>query len=445
MFSYRLYRFVSWLRYTVPRRFTPAGMLVLTLFVCAGALGAEMDQTVAYQLFALLLALLLVAMIAATFFHGRFTVRRVLPRFGSVGQALAYHIVVRNETSHDHPSLETLDELVDSRPTKEEFIRARRRLVFQLFRKPRLMPATPLQPLAKGLKPAALPPLRGHAEVSARLELTPLQRGALRFEAVVVARADPLGLVRGFFRQPLAQTVLILPKRYPLPDLTLPGSRTYQRGGVSLASAIGESEEFVALRDYRPGDPLRHVHWKSWARHGRPIVKEFQDEFFVRHALILDTFAGVEKHEVFEEAVSVAASFACTVGTQDSLLDLLFVGPQTVCVTTGRGVGQAEQALEALASVQLSTGKPFSALEELVMRYAGAVCGCVCVLLDWDEPRRQLVRRLGERGLPIVVLLVTGDAERLRAMPGDQQLEHFHILEPGRIAEGLRRFASTLS
>jgi len=93
-------------------------------------------------------------------------------------------------------------------------------------------------------------------------------------------------LFRAFARVPLPETVLILPKRYPLPDLALRARATNQRGGVALAAAIGESEEFVSLRDYRPGDPRRHIHWRSWARTGRPIVKEFQDEFFVRHALI---------------------------------------------------------------------------------------------------------------------------------------------------------------
>jgi uncharacterized protein (DUF58 family) len=55
-------------------------------------------------------------------------------------------------------------------------------------------------------------------------------------------------------------------------------------------------------------------------------VKEFEDEFFVRHALVLDTFTDEPHSEILEEAVSVAASFACTVLTQESLLDLLFVG-----------------------------------------------------------------------------------------------------------------------
>src|SRR5439155_587474 len=134
-----------------------------------------------------------------------------------------------------------------------------------------------------------------------------------------------------------------------LEDLALPGVRKYQRGGVALAGAVGDSEEFVSLRDYRPGDPLRRVHWRSAARVGRPVVKEYQDEFFVRHALVLDTFAEREESDVFEEAVSVAASIACSIQTKDSLLDLLFVGPETYCFTAGRGLGHTDHMLEVLA------------------------------------------------------------------------------------------------
>ena len=97
-----------------------------------------------------------------------------------------------------------------------------------------------------------------------------------------------------------------------------------------MAAGVGESEEFVALREYRRGDSLRRVHWRSAARRGELIVKEYQDEYFVRHALVLDTFCEASRDALFEEAVAVAASFACTVPDQDSLLDLLFVGPKTV-------------------------------------------------------------------------------------------------------------------
>jgi uncharacterized protein (DUF58 family) len=251
-----------------------------------------------------------------------------------------------------------------------------------------------------------------------------------------LALPDALGLMRSFRRIKMPESVLVLPRRYPLPSLVLEGERQYQPNGVALAAAIGESEEFISLRDYRPGDPLRHIHWRSWARTGRPIVREYQDEFVPRHALILDTFADGSQQEAFEEAVSIAASFACTIDTQESLLDLLFVGPQAICFTTGRGLGQAEQALEILAAVQANRNQSFDSLQQLVLQHARRVGGCIAVFVAWDEQRRELIRQLRQLGLPVLVLVV-GPA------PADPNLSqgaaNVHFLEPGRIAEGLAR------
>jgi len=481
---FRLYRLASGLRYWVPRRFTPAGLLALTAAIVSGAIGIDMDQTVAFQAFAFVVCLLAVSMASAFFFRGKFSVRRVLPRFGSVEEAFTYAVQVRKLSGRAQRDLELLEDLADPRPTLAEFSRyLRHRSGGGSFRILLTFPPA-LNQRAAVVRPAFLPSLSMRGEADARVEVVPLRRGPLRFEGVTVARADPFGLFRSFVRVPLPETVLILPKRYPLPDITLPGTRSYQRGGVALAAAIGESEEFVSLRDYRPGDPRRHIHWRSWARTGRPIVKEFQDEFFVRHALILDTFiqppvssggknkrASIKsrntKHgtpidqslltsatttqsgnsAAFEEAVSVAASFACAVGTQESLLDLMFIGPQAVCFTTGRGLGQAEQALEILAAVQPCRDKPFRALEELVMRHADAVCGCVCVLVAWDEPRRELVRKLRTRGLPVLVLVVVdaGAAEKFRAAHTEDASENFHVLEAGKVTEGLQALKGMLS
>jgi hypothetical protein len=210
---------------------------------------------------------------------------------------------------------------------------------------------------------------------------------------------------------------------------------------VALASNVGQSDEFVALRDYRRGDPLRHIHWRSWAKAGKPIVKEFEDEFFVRHALVLDTFTADPRSDAFEEAVSIAASFACTLSLQESLLDLLFVGTEAYCFTAGRGLAQSDQMLEILAGVSVCADKPFNALEHLVLQHAGAVSGCICVLLDWDELRRDFVRKLRELGIPMLLLLIAdpGQGEALKRRAGSTLPDSAHILEAGRIPEGLAR------
>jgi uncharacterized protein (DUF58 family) len=279
--------------------------------------------------------------------------------------------------------------------------------------------------------------------VEVTTELTPLRRGIVRFDGVTLARPDPFGLFRSFCQFRLPQSLLVLPKRYPLPPLALPGNARYQEGGVALASNVGLSDEFVALREYRRGDPLRHIHWRSWAKVGKPIVKEFEDEFFVRHALVLDTFTDDPASEAFEEAVSVAASFAATVSLQESLLDLLFVGTEAYCFTAGRGLAHSDHMLEILAAVPACLDKPFDTLEHLVIEHIGVVTGCICVLLGWDAPRREFVRRIQEVGVPVLVLVVV-DAGRSKAIENSNEPDRparFHVIEVGRVEEGLAKIA----
>jgi len=186
---------------------------------------------------------------------------------------------------------------------------------------------------------------------------------------------------------------------------------------------------------------LRHIHWRSWAKLGQPVVKEFEDEFFVRHGLVLDTFVDYQRSDVFEEAVSVAASFAYTLLTQASLLDLLFVGPQSYCFTAGRGLAHTDQMLEILASVQACQEQPFSTLEHLVLNHANVLSGCICVMAAWDEPRRNFVQKLNMLGVPLLVLVIVepGRGDALKAGPMRDEPERFCVLEVGQIEQGLAK------
>ncbi len=179
--------------------------------------------------------------------------------------------------------------------------------------------------------------------------------------------------------------------------------------------------------------------WRSWAKAGKPVVKEFEDEFFVRHALVLDTFIEHPEAEVFEEAVSVAASFACTLQTQESLLDLLFVGEEAYCFTAGRGLAHADQMLEILASVRPCHEQSFAALAHLVLDHLSLVSGCVCVFLAWDASRQHFIEQLRALGIPVLVLVIAepGEAQSLNAGPLRDDPERFHVLELGKIEQGL--------
>ncbi len=95
--------------------------------------------------------------------------------------------------------------------------------------------------------------------------------------------------------------------------------------------------------------------------------------------------------------------------------------------------------LEILASVRPSRARPFADFEALVLRHAARVSGCIVVLLAWDEPRREFIRKLCGLGVPLLVLVRVEAGEETGLDPGPLrgQPHRFHVLEVGRIEEGL--------
>ena len=431
--TYAGLRALSALQHFGSERLTHAGWLVLGAAGTAAGLGIDTSRTMSYQAFTFGAALLLMALIVALFFRTRVSVERQLPRYATAGERFDYRVVVHNHGRRPLEALMVKEALRDPRPGYEEWHRARepgeeKRNWFDrqqgYFRWRWLIERRTPERTAREVLEDVPPGERR----TVTLWLRPKRRGRLELDAVQLSRTEPLGLVRGLALIPAAGRVIALPKRYRLPSIALPGQRRFQQGGVTLATSVGDSEEFIGLREYRPGDPLQRVHWKSYARTGLPIVKEFQDEFFERHALILDTSTNRGEDAAFEEAVAVAASFVYAIDTRECLLDLLFVGGEVRTYTAGRGQMQLEHMLEVLAGVGPSAPAAFADLSRAVLAQRAGLTSCIVVLLEWDEARRNFVEALRRTGVELRVLLVS---ERAEPPPG------VTLLHPASIGAGL--------
>jgi len=414
-------------------RCTPAGQAALICLAVSAVLGLDTHRNQAHLVFSILLAVLLVAGLSvwARGRSGRWhaDAQRALPRFGTVGEVLHYRVRLQAGSAFAVQGLELMEALPDPRPTAAAFRAARRQGENRNRRWQRLCRA------ARWFEAGAVAvPVQQGATREMRMELLPLHRGRLHLRALLVCSSDPLGLLKGLWPVACDDSVLILPRRYRLPELDLPGLRSMLQNSRSLSDSVADAEEFQSLRDYRPGDPLRLIHWKSWARSGRPVIREFQDEFSVRHALVLDTFDAGLNEAVFEEAVSLAASFACTVDTRDSLLDLLFVGAAVFRETIGRGHGPVEHLLEVLAGVQPCVDKSFATLQAAVVAQRAELSACICILLAWDEARAAFIQSLDVLGVPRMVWVVTDAA---RSNLHAELPAGIRVLEAGRVAEGL--------
>ena len=439
-FNYRLFFAIKvWLRQNLTR----TGTFLIVCAIAAGATGIDTDQALAYQAFSFLACLLALAFMMRKTARSEFTARRVLPRFGTAGSPLKYKIYLSSNSRKAIEGVHLLEIFSDPRPSFQDFLlleepgERRRNWFDRRYKYYRWLWILRMNQIADASR-IECPFLNIDEEAEVSVEIHPRRRGILNFDTLAILCPDPTGLFNSVIKIPLPDNIVILPKRYSISDFALPGTLKYQHGGVALASAIGESEEFVALREYRPGDSTRRIHWKSWAKTGTPIVKEYQDEFFTRHALILDTFANGIEDEVFEEAVSVAASFACSVQTQESLLDLLFVGPEAYCFTTGRSLGQSEQMLEILASVKMCADRPFLSLHHHVMSHVSDVSGCICVFLTWNSDRAELIKLLETLQLPVTALVICRPSEAERFKASDESIPAcVRFIETGRLDEQL--------
>ncbi|MFM9969068.1 MAG: DUF58 domain-containing protein [Burkholderiales bacterium] len=409
-YSYRRFsRFSHWYE----RRFTGMGRLLIAAIVAFAIFGVDTEQTTAYQGFAYLGSLLVLAITATTMFRARLQIIRDLPRFATAGEPLEYRLRVRNLGAREQRGLGVFEDFEFSYPTREEFRLARE----PGAKRNRIDEAMGfytwnwlLAQRRNGVvAPKEAPTIAAGSEAAVNMRLEAKCRGVVRFAGVSIARTDPLRLCRAFFCVSAPQSVLVLPRRYRLPPFALPGRRLYQPGGVTQAAASGDSEEFFGLRDYQPGDPMQRIHWKSFARVGRPIVREYQTEFIERHALALDTAFSAQGEAAFEEAVSVAASFVYTLDTQECLLDMLFIGDKTHSYSAGRGLLRTEYLLEVLAGVTRQEGDVLPRLGAAVRERRGQLSSCILVLAGWDEPRRVLVDSLRRAGLNLLVLAVVSD------------------------------------
>ena len=418
------------------KRLTPAGWGVLICLMATAVVGIDTKQTTAYQILTFLLAVLIVAVAFSCYFPSRLIVQRSLPKFATVGFKLSYRVTITNKSRVKETGLLFLEEIAHPKFSLAEFrqiIKAASKkgsinsLIYIYYR---WLKTISRQKKAK-TKAIALPTLKAQSTTEVKGEIIPTHRGVVRLKGITILRPDPFNLFNASRTIHQPGSLLVLPKRYQLPTIQLPGSRVAQSGTISQAASKGDSAEFVALRDYRPGDPLRKIHWKSWAKTGKPIVKVEQSEFFVRQALILDTFQSADRSEILEEAIAVAASFACNLQTQESLLDLMFVGLDSYSFPAD-SFGNDERMLEILAGVT-AQDNTCDSLTAAIAQKASMLSSCICILIGWDEHRQKLISYLQKLNIPLLILLITEDEQRYP----DLNIENLYTLPLGKIQTAL--------
>lgn len=149
------------------------------------------------------------------------------------------------------------------------------------------------------------------AYASAHVELvrSALRRGVFTEGRITMTGGSPFGLVRARRRQVVPVELTVVPRWVDLRSFPLIDPSAAATDNPEQRPMAGAGQDYMGIREYRPGDPLRTVHWRSTARASKLIVREYEREVSARIGIVLagaDHGDGPESS--FETLVSAAAS-----------------------------------------------------------------------------------------------------------------------------------------
>lgn len=252
------------------------------------------------------------------------------------------------------------------------------------------------------------------------------RRGAYTIGPVALEAYDDLGMMRRVGSVDTFTQLLVMPSAVDLRTTRVLGDGTLPHVGIEMTPRAGVSEEFVGLREYRPGDAPNTIHWRSSARTGELMVKEFQEEITTEVTLLLDLrrigAAGLGDQTTTEYAVKAAASIARRSIERGHAVQLYAFASQVEHVPPGAGQSQLLLLLDRLTYVRadgdgdfldgVRRTTPLLAPGGTAVMLMGATATDPGVLVGAIEGMRR--RRL----LPVVVLV---DDRQFIAITRDQE------------------------
>lgn len=276
------------------RPFTGRGVSVLVVATCVLLVAWLTNQREAYWLAVALFALPLLAYLWTRLPIGRLQLkRRCEPRQASVAEPVL--VVLDLSTKRlGLPILTSLEEQL---------------------------------PAALGVNPrfALSVPAGGSWQQALSYQLTPTRRGRYEVGPLLAGLSDPFGLSRRIATIQSISPLVVYPRIFELPEIRSVNAGQQVDESLLRSGALGQDD--VLLRDYRMGDDVRRVHWRSTAKFGELMVRREEQADQPRARVILDDRASRHRGEgadgSLELAISAAASIAISLraGGQRVIVD----------------------------------------------------------------------------------------------------------------------------
>ena len=222
--------------------------------------------------------------------------------------------------------------------------------------------------------------------VAWRYRATCYKRGEYFIGPADITAHDPVGLFTARVQFPGRQRLVVYPRTFPIRQFPwMLSGRTPRFGLEAGRLGGGDVGDFYGIREYRSGDSLQRVHWRSSARLAKLVVKQFEKSAVGEVTLVLDVMRGHDigsgKETTLEYAVKIIASCAQYLIGQQALVQLVCYGQTDHSVPFGRGREHLHRLMETLAVAEadglVSLGQVLRTVEPVIPQ--GSMC-LVCLL-----------------------------------------------------------------
>ncbi|MBO1740497.1 DUF58 domain-containing protein [Leifsonia sp. TF02-11] len=272
----------------------------------------------------------------------------------------------------------------------------------------------------------------GRDTVVLRQDVVALRRGSHPVGPLIVSRTDPFGVAYAEYAVGQPRQFLVTPRVVPLSSGELDVAHSEGAEHELQRHSIPSADELIA-REYRPGDPLRRVHWRATARHDKLMVRQEEQRSNPEAWLLMDTrlvtrapgqhVPSEQGDELFETLVELVASVGVHLLDEGFVLSVVETAPRQLSGRSGAGRtgtlgsmtptydrGTADRLLLAdLAAVEAGPDLRDDAVAELAagLRRAGRAVPIFAVLLD-GTPELGSLAALRGMGDPAVAFLADG-------------------------------------
>ena len=239
------------------------------------------------------------------------------------------------------------------------------------------------------------------------------RRGEARTGWVELRSAAPFGVAERRRRLPADATTLVLPRVVPLGALPFVDLASSREPATETEPRRGQGPEYLGVREYRPGDPIRQVHWRLTARHGELVVRDLEEHRVPRLALWIDTSLD---DVALDEACSAAASIVTAATATGAGVRLAAAAEAGMTLASRAGMQALHRWLARLSTSDVPAATAIGWLGGDATRGVGtlvAVAGPGAL-----EPEATASLAALGRVVPRIVLVTIADVPPLETDPG---------------------------